>query len=80
MRKLHRLLDVTTTINANLRAEMARRSITQVRLAAMTGISQPALSRRLTGEAEWTLTEIISVAEALGCPLTSLLPVAVAAS
>lgn len=69
---------VVSKLNSNIRAEMARRGVTQSQLAADAGFSQPALSRRLTGEAEWSVAEIYQLADALQVPLSALLPEAAA--
>lgn len=61
-------------LNPNIRAEMARSGITQAALAQQLRMSQSALSRRLTGDAEWTVDELVRVAGVLGCPVSVLLP------
>jgi transcriptional regulator with XRE-family HTH domain len=66
-------------LNGNVRAEMARRGLTQSDLATKAGMSQPALSRRLTGDAEWTVSELYAVAMVLRVQVTALLPKAEAA-
>jgi transcriptional regulator with XRE-family HTH domain len=63
------------TLNANIRAEMGRRNLSGKQVAGRIGISQPSFSRRLNGEAEWSINELHAMAEVLGCPLASLLPV-----
>lgn len=65
-------------LNPNIRAEMARSGITQGILASRLDMSQSALSRRLTGDAEWTVDEVLRAAVVLGCPLRVLLPEAAA--
>lgn len=59
-------------LNRNIRAEMARSGITQAAFARDLGMSQSALSRRLTGDADWTIGELLRAAEVLGCPLSAL--------
>lgn len=49
----------------NVRAEMARRRITQEMLAPILGISQPALSRRLRGQLPFDLDELEALARFL---------------
>jgi transcriptional regulator with XRE-family HTH domain len=61
-------------LNSNIRAEMARSGITQGVLASRLDMSQSALSRRLTGDADWTVEELLRTAEVLGCPIRTLLP------
>lgn len=53
---------------------MARSGVTQVVLAQRLGMSQSALSRRFTGESEWTVEQLVCTAKALNCPLSVLLP------
>jgi transcriptional regulator with XRE-family HTH domain len=53
-------------VAGNVRAEMARVQMTQKTLGARLGISQPALSRRLTGEQAFDTDELLKVAEILG--------------
>lgn len=62
-----------TTPNPNIRAEMARRGVTQADLAAALGITQPGVSARLHGRTDWRLKELSVVAETLGVPLSALL-------
>lgn len=58
---------------ANIRAEMARRSVRQIALAKHLGLSQTAVSRRLNGETEFSVAELVAVAGLLGVPAASLL-------
>jgi transcriptional regulator with XRE-family HTH domain len=55
-------LGVTNTI----RAEMARRKMSQKDLADALGLSQPAASRRLNGHTEFTVGELLEIAAVLG--------------
>jgi transcriptional regulator with XRE-family HTH domain len=52
---------------------MARTGHTQATLADLIGMKQQAFSRRLTGQTQFTLDEIVRVADALGVPIKSLL-------
>jgi transcriptional regulator with XRE-family HTH domain len=65
---------------ANVRAEMARRSVRQVALAKHLGLSQAAVSRRVNGETEFSVAELLAVAELLGVSAASLLGEDVAAT
>lgn len=58
---------------ANIRAEMARRNVRQIALAKHLGLSQTAISRRLNGEVEFSVAELVSVASLLGVPAAVLL-------
>ncbi|HEY8664636.1 MAG TPA: helix-turn-helix transcriptional regulator [Propionibacteriaceae bacterium] len=64
----------------NVRAEMSRRRITQAVVARHLNLSQSSVSLRLTGSAEFKVSELQAVAELLGVSTASLLlPVEVAA-
>lgn len=60
-------------VAANIRAENARRGGTQLELARWLGISQQAMSRRLTGEIAFDVDELQAVAEHFGVPTSHLL-------
>jgi transcriptional regulator with XRE-family HTH domain len=61
-------------LNRNIRAEIARAGLTQAVLATQLDMSQPTLSRRLAGEADWSVRELVRLAEILGVPLSTFLP------
>lgn len=54
---------------------MARQQITAQQLAAGLDVSEMWVSRRLRGQVEFTVSELVRVAEALGVPATQLMPV-----
>lgn len=58
---------------ANVRAEMARKGLSQTALAELLGISQTAVSKRLRGDTPWDINELIRAADTLGVPLETLL-------
>lgn len=60
-------------IAANVRAEVARRQVRQHQLAAVTGLDQRAVSRRLLGRVEFTASELGAVARLLEVPVARLL-------
>jgi transcriptional regulator with XRE-family HTH domain len=60
-------------VGANVRAEMARRSVTQTTLAAALGISQAQVSKRLAGAVAFDVNELRAVADFLGVPLPLLI-------
>lgn len=62
----------TTALVAEVRAEMGRRGVTATTLAAASGISQPALSRKLRGSRDFSLAEILRVCDALDVRLADL--------
>lgn len=61
-------------IAAEIRAEMARQQITQRDLAAKVGMFQQALQIRLAGVRSFRAEELAAIAQALGVPVTQLLP------
>lgn len=67
---------------ANVRAEMARRGLTQSDLAGRLGMSQPMLSNRLLGKTAFDVDELAAVAAALDLDVNVLIqaPVQRAAS
>jgi transcriptional regulator with XRE-family HTH domain len=52
---------------------MGRRNLSQSALAQPIGMTQQALSRRLTGQVPFTIDELTAIARTLGCPLTALI-------
>ena len=62
-----------TRVAANVRAELARASISGRRLAGVLGISQPAMSRRLRGEIAFDVVELTRIAAETDVPLSRLL-------
>jgi transcriptional regulator with XRE-family HTH domain len=57
-----------------IRAEMARQDMSQMRLGHLLGISQRVVSSRLRGETELTLGDVDEIIRVLGIPLEQLLP------
>ena len=60
-------------IAGNVRAEMARRRLTQTDVALLLGMSQNAVSRRLSGRTPWRLTDLRALADALGTTVSALI-------
>lgn len=63
---------VMEAVAQEVRAAMGRKRYTQTRLAALTGISQTRLSRRLSGEVPFDILELDRVAAALGVRVVEL--------
>jgi transcriptional regulator with XRE-family HTH domain len=59
----------------NVRVELARRRVRQTDLAECLGLSQAAVSRRLSGAVPFDVNELAAAAALLGVPAASLLPV-----
>lgn len=55
-----------------LRAEMARRGITQSRLAKKLGLSQNYFNQKMTGKRHLRLDEATIIADEIGCSLDYL--------
>ena len=62
-----------SNLNSTIRAEMARRGVTQAELAAALDLTQPGVSARLRGRTDWRFRELATVAEALGVSVADLL-------
>lgn len=56
----------------NIRAHMERAGVTQAQLAEHLGLTQAAISRRLTGRVPWRVAELVAVAQKLGVPVADL--------
>lgn len=52
-----------------VRVELARRNLRQSALSAGIGLSDVQVSRRMTGRTDWTLSELVRLAEFLDVPL-----------
>ena len=66
-------LSLSQTAAGALRAEMARQQKTGVELAQHLGRSRAYVSQRMTGQHDFTLTEIEDAAQWLGVPYMALL-------
>ena len=62
------------SVAATVRAEVARRRVTQGALAEVLGMSQAAVSRRLSGAVAFDVEELSVVAAHLGGPVERLIP------
>lgn len=61
-------------VAASVRAELARASRTQQSLAAHLHLSQPAVSRRLSGDVSFSIDELVSIAAYLGIDVAVFVP------
>jgi transcriptional regulator with XRE-family HTH domain len=64
----------TGQIAEEVRAALARKRVRQRELADFLGLSQPGVSRRLSGDVEFSIHELSRAAELLGMPLADFLP------
>jgi transcriptional regulator with XRE-family HTH domain len=60
-------------IATTLKAEMARRDVTQESLARKLGVSQQFISRRLSGRVTLSVDELSDIAVAIGVPVADLI-------
>lgn len=60
------IVKYSETIPREIRAEMARRDISQFELATRIGWRQQKLSRRMSGRVPITINDLETIAEALG--------------
>ena len=67
-------------VAAEVRAEVARQALTQQQVADRIGERQYWVSRRLTGEVQWEVADLVRVADALGVPITQFIPTEAVAS
>lgn len=61
-------------VAAAVRAELARASRTQQSLAAHLHLSQPAISRRLSGDVSFSIDELVSIAAYLDVEVALFVP------
>ena len=66
--------DHSEGVNAEIRAGMARKALTQSDVASVLGLSQASVNDRLKGRREWRLDELLKVADLLGVQASALLP------
>jgi transcriptional regulator with XRE-family HTH domain len=65
---------VSQVVADTVRAEMARRKITQLAVANALGVSTAAVNRRLSGQVAWDVDDLATVAGLLGMDPRDLLP------
>lgn len=66
--------NISAEVGANIRAEMARRGVAQMTLAAAVGVSQSGLSKRLRGHTPLGVDELLRIAAYLDVPAYDLIP------
>lgn len=60
---------MATSTGQNVRAEMARRSKSQADIAALLGLSQTAVSRRLKGNVDFSASELERLSREFNIPV-----------
>ena len=68
-----RTAPLSAIVATNVRAEAARRGMSQSALARAIGKSQPTVNERWRGKVAWQLDELAAVAEVFGISVTGLL-------
>lgn len=71
--------DGRPTIADGVRAELARRKVSQREAGEMLGMSKQAFSKRMTGSRPFRAEELANLADALGIPVSRFFPESVAA-
>lgn len=66
------MTNLSAKIAANVRAEIARKGLTKNEAGTAIGLTQPAMSRRLRGEVEFSASELDRLAVLLGLPVAVL--------
>lgn len=61
-------------VAAEVRAEMARKKLTQTDVAQRLGVAQATVSRRLTGEVAFDVAELDQIAGLLGVAVQQFIP------
>lgn len=64
----------TAQAGANVRAEIARRGVSQAEVSRAIGVSQSQFSKRLRGFIAFDINELAAIAQVLDVPLTDLIP------
>ena len=67
-------------VAAEVRAEMARRKVSQTDVAQWLGVAQATVSRRVTGEVAFDVAELEKIAALLGVAVQQFIPNHVAAA
>jgi transcriptional regulator with XRE-family HTH domain len=62
-----------TNVAANVRAELARRRISQTTVAQRLGVSRQNVAQRLNGRVDFRVGELVAIAALLDVPVTALL-------
>ena len=68
-------MQTSVDVASEVRAAMARKRVKQNQLAEALGLHQSAISRRLSGEIEFSITDLVAIAKLLDVPLADLLPI-----
>ena len=75
-RRYDAMESLSTQVAANVRAEMARQRKRQADLGEVLGLTQGAVSKRMSGTVALDVDELGKIADFLGVPATTLIGVA----
>lgn len=67
-------VEIRQKIAAEVRAELARKRLTQREVAEILDLAQPAVQLRLVGTRPFRAEELVQLAEHLGVPVATFLP------
>ncbi|MDD6373457.1 MAG: helix-turn-helix transcriptional regulator [Bifidobacteriaceae bacterium] len=65
--------DYVFDISAFVKQQMKNTGIPQTELSRLSGISQPLLSMKLNGQRNWTLRDVVRLANVFDVPVDTLL-------
>ena len=68
------VLSLSETVAGEVRAEMGRSRVSASELARRLGRSHSYVWRRITGDVPFDIAELSAIAEALGVPVSRLMP------
>ncbi|MGO0603283.1 helix-turn-helix domain-containing protein [Brevibacterium linens] len=63
----------TRQVRANVLAEMGRRELKQGDVAQILNTSQRSVSKRMTGDTDWRIGDLLRLAQAWDIPIATLL-------
>lgn len=63
----------TKLLRANILAEMGRRELRQADVAEILSTSQRSVSKRMTGDTDWRVGDVLHLAQAWDIPVATLL-------
>ena len=66
---------VAECIGMTVNQYMFEQRLTKTAMAQVLGVSQPGASRRITGDIDWTVGDLVLMADWLGLELEDLVPV-----
>lgn len=74
MQRNNTIIETDQAIAGAVRAELARRKVSQQQLTERTGWSKSFLARRVHGTVPFTVAELLTLSRAVGVEITELIP------